>query len=154
MTVIALQRAVEADREAQMCARRELELRVPEEVRGLFSETCRAVREVEARWVSPAACLLIVARHFIETWKEALKLRNTARNRATMRDRGLCTVPGCSRAGGHSHHITPRSQGGSDEEWNRTSTCPPHHLHGIHLGYVRVRGRAPDRLVWELGEVG
>jgi hypothetical protein len=36
---------------------------------------------------------------------------------------------------------------------NLRSTCLAHHLHGIHKGYVRLRGRAPDELVWELGEV-
>jgi len=35
---------------------------------------------------------------------------------------------------------------------NRTSLCLAHHLHGVHKGYVRVRGRAPDQLEWELGE--
>jgi hypothetical protein len=153
MTVITLQRAIEAAHDAQLCARRELELRLEADVRGLFSEACRAVRLAEQRWVPSAGCLAIIARHFTATWKEALKVRNTARNRAMQRDRGLCSVPGCSRAAGHSHHITPRGQGGSDEEWNRTNPCPPHHLRGIHMGYVRVRGRAPDQLIWELGEV-
>src|SRR5207237_10776238 len=34
---------------------------------------------------------------------------------------------------------------------NLVSLCAAHHLHGVHLGYIRVRGRAPDRLRWELG---
>ena len=33
-----------------------------------------------------------------------------------------------------------------------TAVCAAHHLHGLHLGFVRVRVRAPDDLVWELGE--
>jgi hypothetical protein len=32
------------------------------------------------------------------------------------------------------------------------SLCAGHHLHGIHRGYIRVSGRAPDGLAWELGE--
>jgi hypothetical protein len=151
MTVIELQRAVEAHRDAQMCAEKEIELRLPADVRALFSDACRAVRNAEQRWVPPSQCLVIIARHFIATWKR--KQKSTARTRAMERDRWLCTVPGCSKGAGHSHHITPSAQGGSDEEWNRTGTCPPHHLRGIHMGYVRVRGKAPDQLVWELGEV-
>jgi 5-methylcytosine-specific restriction endonuclease McrA len=122
-------------------------------VRALFSDACRAVRETERRWVPPAERLAVIARHFVATYRDALRIRNTVRNRAMMRDRGLCAVPGCSKGAGHSHHIEPRSHGGSDEEWNRVSLCPPHHLRGVHMGYVRVSGRAPDRLVRELGEV-
>lgn len=31
------------------------------------------------------------------------------------------------------------------------SLCAAHHQRGIHMGRVRVRGRAPDDLTWELG---
>jgi 5-methylcytosine-specific restriction endonuclease McrA len=68
------------------------------------------------------------------------------------RDGGLCTCPGCSKAADHVHHITYRSRGGGDEDWNLTCLCQAHHLHGVHDGYVRVRGAAPDGLEWELGE--
>ena len=44
-----------------------------------------------------------------------------------------------------------RSHGGGDEDEDLAAICACHHLRGIHGGYVRVRGRAPDRLVWELG---
>ena len=29
------------------------------------------------------------------------------------------------------------------------SLCSAHHLFGIHGGYLRMWGRAPDELVWE-----
>ncbi len=29
--------------------------------------------------------------------------------------------------------------------------CAAHHLHGVHRGWVRVRGQAPEGLTWELG---
>jgi 5-methylcytosine-specific restriction endonuclease McrA len=68
------------------------------------------------------------------------------------RDRGLRQVPGCSRAGGHVHHVEFRSRGGGDEEWNLVTVCAAHHLHGIHHGRLRVSGRAPDGLVcWFAG---
>jgi hypothetical protein len=31
------------------------------------------------------------------------------------------------------------------------SLCAAHHLHGVHQGWVRVRGRAPEGLTWEQG---
>jgi 5-methylcytosine-specific restriction endonuclease McrA len=62
------------------------------------------------------------------------------------RDRHLCTVPGCTREAGDAHHVVFRSHGGGDETWNQTGLCPPHHLHGVHRGYLRVTGRAPDGL--------
>jgi hypothetical protein len=39
------------------------------------------------------------------------------------------------------------------ETHRRTSpaSAPRTHLHGVHLGFLRVRGRAPDALQWELG---
>jgi hypothetical protein len=92
-----------------------------------------------------------VAQHFIDTWKDAVPRRKTVSQRVLERDLGWCQVPGCSRPADDSHHITFRSAGGSDAHANQTGACKPHHLHGIHRGYVRVRGRAPDALVWELG---
>jgi hypothetical protein len=50
----------------------------------------------------------------------------------------------------HAHHIVPRSHGGSDTEDNLVALCACHHLLGIHGGFIRVRGRAPDGLVWEV----
>jgi len=65
------------------------------------------------------------------------------------RDQSFCQVPGCSRAATHVHHVLFRSQGGGDEGDNMTSLCTAHHLFGLHGGYLRVWGRAPDGLVWE-----
>jgi hypothetical protein len=31
---------------------------------------------------------------------------------------------------------------------NLTGLCAAHHLHGVHAGYIRVVGVAPDRLRW------
>lgn len=152
MTCIELKRAVEADEERQMCARGKLQLVLPERVRDLFRDACRAVCAGEKRFVPTAEAFVLMSEHFIATWKEVLKERNTQAKRVRDRDKGWCTVPGCSRQAGHAHHIRFRSQGGGNEDANQASTCISHHLHGIHKGYVRVRGRAPDGLEWELGE--
>ncbi|HEX8908020.1 MAG TPA: HNH endonuclease [Anaeromyxobacteraceae bacterium] len=66
------------------------------------------------------------------------------------RDRGYCQAPGCSRAAVHAHHLHFRSAGGSDDPANLTSLCAAHHLVGVHRGYLRVTGTAPDRLRWEV----
>jgi hypothetical protein len=69
------------------------------------------------------------------------------------RDGFRCTVPGCTaRRNLQSHHIRFRSRGGPDVAWNRTTLCAHHHLRGVHLErVVTIRGKAPDRLEFELG---
>jgi hypothetical protein len=150
-TCIALRREADTQREAQMCARAELDLRVPRRVGALLSATMRAARAASDRWLSPGECLERVAGHFIETWKDALAERSTPQKRAMARDGGLCQVPGCSRAADHEHHVWFRSRGGPDDEANFASMCLPHHLRGVHRGYIRVEGSAPDGLRWQLG---
>jgi hypothetical protein len=68
------------------------------------------------------------------------------------RDGYRCAVPGCtSRRNLHDHHVAFRSAGGSDEPANRVTLCAFHHQRCLHAGLLRVRGRAPDHLVFELG---
>jgi hypothetical protein len=43
-----------------------------------------------------------------------------------------------------------RSAGGSDEPSNLVTLCAAHHQRGVHAGLIRIAGRAPDRLVFEL----
>jgi hypothetical protein len=66
------------------------------------------------------------------------------------RDGHRCQVPGCSRAADDSHHVVFRSHGGKDTKENEIAVCRAHHR-GIHRGYIRVTGTAPDNLVWRLG---
>ena len=73
------------------------------------------------------------------------------RYRVFARDGWRCVIPGCtSMRNLHDHHIEFRSAGGSDELENRTTLCAFHHLRGVHAGVVRLTGRAPDRLRFEL----
>ena len=92
-----------------------------------------------------------LAEHFIETWRPLLVERSTPHRRVLARDGGFCQVPGCSRPAVHAHHVVYRSRGGGDDPANLVSLCAAHHLHGVHAGTIRVRGTAPDALVWELG---
>ena len=75
----------------------------------------------------------------------------TPAKKAKALDGWVCQVPGCSRAADDGHHVKFRSQGGSDELKNRTSLCAGHHLRGVHMGWIRVEGEAPDGLRWQLG---
>jgi hypothetical protein len=150
-TCIALRREIEASEEAQMRAQRSLSVRVPGSVAILLRAALAAALEAEGRWITAGECLVRVARHFIDTWKDGVPRRRTVQQRVLERDRGWCQVPGCSRPAMHAHHVHFRSAGGCDHEHNLAGICLPHHLHGIHAGYVRVSGRAPDALVWELG---
>ncbi len=154
MPCVDLRRKLEADDEKQMCARGELDLRVPSRIAALLGAALRAAREDAGRWISPGECLERVARHFIETWGPALAERSTLQKKVLERDRGLCQVPGCSRAAAQVHHVAYRSAGGTDEPGNLVSLCAAHHLHGVHMGWIRVRGEAPDRLRWQLGDRG
>jgi len=152
MKVVELARAVEADEERQMCARKEWAVRLPADVHAVFSAACRAIRAEAKEWIWTSRCLVMMCEHFVETYEDGTRRPNTPASRAMQRDRGLCTCPGCSKAADHVHHVVFRSHGGGDEEENLTSLCAAHHLHGVHEGYVRVHGTAPGGLVWELGE--
>ncbi|MGA9523471.1 MAG: HNH endonuclease signature motif containing protein, partial [Myxococcaceae bacterium] len=151
MTCIQLAREAESATDAQMCSSGWLHVDLPSSTTELLDAACRAVRRAAGAWVSPGDCLERIARHFIDTWALALRRRTTVQTRVVARDGGWCQVPVCSRPAVHVHHITFRSHGGSDAPENLVSTCAAHHLHGLHAGYIRVEGHAPDGLTWELG---
>ncbi|HET8540908.1 MAG TPA: HNH endonuclease signature motif containing protein, partial [Anaeromyxobacter sp.] len=111
----------------------------------------RAVRAYEDRLLGDGQCLVRVAREFIDTWKPHVKKARTLSQKVRERDLHRCQVPGCSRRGGQAHHVHHRSRGGRDLQQNLVALCGSHHHWGIHRGYLRVHGRAPDGLVWEVG---
>jgi hypothetical protein len=72
-------------------------------------------------------------------------------HRVFARDGWRCTVPGCtSQRNLHAHHVLFRSAGGGDELANLVTLCAAHHQRGVHTGLIRIAGRAPDHLVFEL----
>jgi hypothetical protein len=105
--------------------------------------------------IDAGEALAAVADHFVEV-KEAhtpefdqRRWMSRFRRDALTRTLGLCAVPGCSRAAVHVHHVVFRSRGGRDHPWNGVALCAVHHLHGIHLGFLEVTGRAGERLHWK-----
>ena len=40
--------------------------------------------------------------------------------------------------------VVPDSAGGGYDLENLVSLCAAHHLHSVHMGFIRVRGKAPD----------
>ncbi|BDG03769.1 hypothetical protein AMOR_27650 [Anaeromyxobacter oryzae] len=149
-TCIALRREIEENQETQMCSAGELTVRVPPRVARVLDAAFRAARSAAGHWLTPEECVLLLAEHFVATWEDVLRTRSTLHRMVLARDRGWCQVPGCSRAAAHVHHVWYRSRGGGDDGENLVSVCAAHHLHAIHGGFIRVRGRAPVGLVWEV----
>jgi 5-methylcytosine-specific restriction endonuclease McrA len=148
LTCIALAREAADQTDAQLCAAGAYDLRLPVRVAILLHDALRAARQASGRWITAEEALGIVSEHYLRTWREAARQRNTLQKRVLDRDRGWCQVPGCSHAAQQVHHVEYRSHGGADAPANLVSLCAAHHLHGIHAGYLRVTGRAPDRLRW------
>jgi hypothetical protein len=149
-TCIALRRELQHAEDTRMCARGEFEVWAPRAGAAVIALAFSAARKAAGRWISAGECLTRIAEHFIEVWEPTLERRRTLQRQALERDKGLCTVPWCSKAADHAHHIDFRSRGGSDDLSNLTSLCATHHLQGVHKGRIRVTGTAPDHLVWEV----
>jgi hypothetical protein len=136
-------------------ATQELGWRLPYDVAALFAavrETLRSrLRAARGPAVSDGQAFDAMLDCALVAWT----LRDPSARRADPvieRDGYRCTVPGCSsRRNLHDHHVTFRSAGGSDDPGNRVTLCAFHHQRGVHAGLLRVHGRAPDELIFELG---
>jgi 5-methylcytosine-specific restriction endonuclease McrA len=119
---------------------------VPADVARLFRAClCSVQRRLSA---SPGPALEAMFLHCIDTWRPR---RVPREQRVFERDGWRCTVPGCTSLRNlHAHHVVFRSAGGSDDDANLTTLCAAHHQRGVHAGVIRISGRAPDGLVFEL----
>jgi hypothetical protein len=132
-----------------------LEWRVPYDVAGLFAGVraalCAQLRAENGRALRDGEVFGALLDHALLTWT----LREPGARRpdpVIERDGYRCAVPGCtSRRSLHDHHVTFRSAGGSHAPENRVTLCAFHHQRCLHAGLLRVRGHAPDALVFELG---
>ena len=127
----------------------------PADVARLFRATlCSVRRRIEratGRLPSEGEAFGALLDHAFVAWGGDER-RVRAAWRVFARDGWRCTIPGCSSYRNlHDHHIHFRSAGGSNDEANRTTLCAWHHLRGVHVGRVRVAGRAPAGLRFELG---
>jgi len=104
-TCIELKRLLERNEDAQMCARREFRLWVPVHEAALVAAAFGAIQKAAGRRLMPGECIGLIAAHAAEVWKAHRNRRKTLQKRILKRDRGLCQVPGCSRAAAHAHHI-------------------------------------------------
>jgi hypothetical protein len=117
---------------------------LPDSIARLLEDAIEGCRHaIEPRWRGFER----VIAHAWVTWMDLPQHENPV----YARDSHRCQVPGCRNRGPlHAHHVWFRSRGGPDFDWNLTSVCDEHHR-AIHRGEIGVRGRAPDRLTWELG---
>jgi hypothetical protein len=135
-----------------------LTLHLPLDVARLFRAVlATARRRLERRTGAPASAedaFEAMLDHALVSWEypQSPRGRLPREHRVYARDGWRCTVPGCSSYRNlHDHHIVFRSRGGDDDLANRTTMCAAHHQRGVHAGFVRCRGSAPDRLRFELG---
>jgi len=127
----------------------------PPESARFFRAVLEAVRErlAEARSapVSEGEAFEAMLDHAIGSWQES-DARARRDHRIFERDGWRCAVPGCtSHRNLQIHHVVFRSHGGGDEPENLITLCAWHHQRGVHGGLVRITGRAPDRLRFEMG---
>jgi hypothetical protein len=105
------------------------------------------------RRVPEWAAMAMLFQEAKKVWDQHDPERVPVRAKILERDHYRCVVPGCARRDRiEAHHIEPRSQGGSNDAGNLAALCHGHHQHGVHEGYVRIRGTAPHALRYELGK--
>jgi hypothetical protein len=103
LTCMNLKFELEARERAQICARGELDLRVPRGVGALLDAAVRAAREVAGYWLSPGECVTRIAEHFVGTWEKALAERSTRQKKVIARDAGSAR---CRAAAGRRRTLT------------------------------------------------
>jgi hypothetical protein len=109
-------------------------------------------RKRHAPRISTWAALVVLFAQVKEEWEREDPERRPVRAKILKRDHYRCVVPGCGRRSQlEDHHINFRSEGGGDEDTNRSTLCHGHHAHMVHRGYVRISGKAPYALRFELG---
>jgi hypothetical protein len=119
--------------------------------RAVLATMQRRIERREGRAASPSEALEAMLDHALAAWT-GLAALHPREHFVFVRDGFRCGVPGCSSYRElQAHHIRWRSAGGGDEDGNLVTLCAFHHLRGIHAGTIRVTGRAPEELLFELG---
>jgi len=96
--------------------------------------------------------LLLLLLEFAAIWDDPHITPRRDHERIHRRHGYRCMAPGCSaRATLQAHHIHFRGHCGSDCDFNLVPLCKWHHHEGPHGTFMRVAGRAPLGLTFELG---
>jgi hypothetical protein len=110
----------------------------------------RRIERLVGRPVSESEGFEAMLDHVLEAWGHP-HTRVRREHRIFARDGWRCAVPGCSGYRNlHAHHLRFRSHGGPDAPENLITLCAFHHQRGVHSALLRVHGRAPDGLLFEL----
>ena len=130
-----------------------VDFRLRESAVELWEEVKQRLCVASGRWgVSDEQVLYEAALAFLVTYLPLWLHEVEHGDPIAVRDRFQCLAPGCTNRCGSGHHIRYRSQVGPDDEWNLAFLCHTHHLELLHQrGFIRVTGRAPDDLLFELG---
>jgi hypothetical protein len=146
-------RTGDADRQMSAAARLETTVRfwAPKHIADDLLAVLEEVGHRETPWFPKWAVMTLLFEEVSRIWEREDPERTPGQRRIMMRDHYRCMVPGCTRrARLEAHHIVPRSQGGTNDAENLIALCHEHHRL-VHAGHVRITGRAPDRLRFELG---
>jgi len=107
---------------------RRISLWCPLDVASLWDSALRACRAAAGLHLEDWECFLLLARALRDTWENQEDPHWRRRYRILERDGWRCKAPGCtSRSGLNEHHITFRSQQGSDDAANLVTVCRRHH---------------------------
>jgi hypothetical protein len=130
---------------------RPVRFRTPEPIARHWYGALRRIRS-ERGLLPTWACVMLLVKRAVDTWNTVDRKARPSQERIVARDGYLCQVPGCtSRRNLEVHHIRFRSRGGNDDPSNLITLCHAHHRHMLHKGYIRLSGRAPHDLRWEIG---
>jgi hypothetical protein len=148
----------EAPRQTFALRRREIRIHwvLPAEVAEDLDQAVDALRSRQMRVPRPAMPVWVALVQIFEPvaaiWNSHDPGAEPVWRRILERDDYLCATPGCTRRGTLVvHHVWFRSHGGCDRAWNLVTLCHACHAHLVHEGRIRVRGRAPGSLRWEVG---
>jgi hypothetical protein len=135
-----------------LMSRRQISFWCPLDVASLWDSALRSCRTAAGSHLEDWECFLLFVQAMRETWENQEDPHWRRRYRIFERDGWRCKVPGCtSRSGLNEHHITFRSQQGTDDTANLVTLCVGHHQQGLHEAHLRCFGSAPDALWWDLG---
>ena len=143
----------EDDRRTSIHANAMMEVRfwAPDPVVDDWRTAVGRIRERNGVGCPPWAAVSMLVADALQEWERQDPKRIPTEEKILLRDGYRCMVPVCSSMRNlEAHHVEFLSAGGSDEDWNKVTLCHGHHRM-VHEGLIRVWGRAPHALHWEIG---